>query len=42
MHVSWRNQSEISHSIIQRKVLESNDFADTGTVAHALNEFEYR
>jgi hypothetical protein len=42
VHVSWRNQSEIYHSIIQRKVPEPNDFADTGTVAHALNEFEHR
>jgi len=31
---------EIYHSIIQRKLLEPNDFPDTATLARALNDFE--
>jgi hypothetical protein len=40
VHASWLNQVEIYHSIIQRKLLDPNDFPDTATLAHALNEFE--
>jgi hypothetical protein len=40
VHASWLNQAEIYHSIIQRKVLEPNDFTDTAEVARTLNEFE--
>ena len=40
MHASWLNQVEIYHSIIRRKLLEPNDFPDTATLAHALNDFE--
>ena len=41
VHGSWLNQVEIYHSIIQRKLLEPNDFPDTATLARALNEFEH-
>jgi hypothetical protein len=40
VHASSLNQAEIYHSIIQRKVLDPNDFADTAEVARTLNEFE--
>jgi DDE superfamily endonuclease len=40
VHASWLNQAEIYHSIIQRKVLAPNDFADTAEVARTLNAFE--
>jgi len=42
VHASWLNQVEIYHSIIQRKVLDPNDFKDTAEIARALNEFERR
>jgi hypothetical protein len=29
VHASWLNQAEIYHSIIQRKLLDPNDFQDT-------------
>ncbi len=32
---------EIYHSIIQRKVLAPNDFANTAEVARTLNDFEH-
>jgi DDE superfamily endonuclease len=41
VHASWLNQVEIYHSIIQRKVLAPNDFADTAEVARTLNAFEH-
>jgi DDE superfamily endonuclease len=41
VHASWLIQAEIYHSIIQRKVLDPNDFADTAEVARTLNEFEH-
>lgn len=41
VHASWLNQAEIYHSIIQRKLLDPNDFQDTAAVAHALTEFEH-
>jgi hypothetical protein len=40
VHASWLNQAEVYHSIIQRKVLEPNDFTNTAEVARTLNEFE--
>jgi hypothetical protein len=33
-------QAEIYHSIIQRKLLDPNDFPDTAALARALNDFE--
>jgi hypothetical protein len=33
---------EIYHSIIQRKVLDPNDFQSTAEIARALNDFEHR
>ena len=42
VHGSWLNQVEIYHSIIQRKLLDPNDFPDTATLARALNHFERR
>lgn len=41
VHGSWLNQVEIYHSIIQRKILDPNDFQDTAAVARALNDFEH-
>jgi hypothetical protein len=41
VHASWLNQVEIYHSIIQRKLLEPNDFESTAELARALNEFEH-
>ena len=35
VHGSWLNQVEIYHSIIQRKLLNPNDFDDTAAVARA-------
>jgi hypothetical protein len=40
VHGSWLNQVEIYHSILQRKLLDPNDFPDTATLARALNDFE--
>ncbi len=42
VHASWLNQVEIYHSIIQRKVLDPNDFESTAELARTLNEFERR
>jgi hypothetical protein len=42
VHASWLNQVEIYHSIIQRKLLDPNDFHDTAQLARALNDFEHR
>ena len=41
LHESWLNQLEIYFSIVQRKVLEPNDFADVAEVARTLNAFEH-
>jgi hypothetical protein len=41
VHASWLNQSEIYHSIIQRKLLTPNDFDSTAQLARALNDFEH-
>jgi len=40
VHASWLNQIEIYFSIVQRKVLTPNDFADLAKVARRLNDFE--
>jgi hypothetical protein len=40
LHSSWLNQIEIYFSIVQRKVLEPNDFEDVPAVARTLNQFE--
>jgi DDE superfamily endonuclease len=42
VHASWLNQVEIYHSIIQRKLLDPNDFDSTAELARALNAFEQR
>jgi hypothetical protein len=42
IHASWLNQCEIYFSIVQRKVLQPNDFADLDTVAHRLLRFGRR
>jgi DNA primase len=34
------NQAEIYHSIIQRKVLDPNDFESPAEIARVLNEYE--
>ena len=35
MHASWLSQLEIYFSIVQRKVLEPNDFANVADVARS-------
>src|SRR3954465_15014374 len=40
VHGSWLNQVETYHSIIQRKVLDPNDFHHTAAVPPALTDFE--
>ena len=42
VHASWLNQVEIYNSIIQRKVLTPNDFADLAEVERRLAAFERR
>ncbi len=42
VHASWLNQVEIYHSIIQRKLLDPNNFESTAALARALNHFERR
>jgi DDE superfamily endonuclease len=39
---SWLNQVEIYNSIIQRKVLTPNDFADLSDIEHRLTAFQRR
>ena len=41
-HASWLNQIEIYFSIVQRKVLNPNDFTDLDEVAHRLLAFQHR
>jgi len=41
VHASWLNQIEIYFSIVQRKVLEPNDFQSLPELARTLNAFEY-
>jgi len=40
LHASWLDQIEIYFSIVQRKLLEPNDFDDAAEVARTLNVFE--
>jgi hypothetical protein len=40
IHASWLNQIEIAFSIIQRKLLQPNQFDSTAHLARALNGFE--
>ena len=40
IHASWLNQIEIYFSILQRKVLQPNDFADLASVEYAIVDFE--
>lgn len=40
VYASWLNQIEIYFSIVQRKLLQPNDFDDLATVAKQLNAFE--
>ena len=42
VHASWLNQVEIYFSVIQRKVLTPNDFADLGEIEERLLAFERR
>ena len=42
IHASWLNQIEIYFSIVQRKVLTPNDFADLTDVEARLLAFEHR
>jgi hypothetical protein len=42
VHASWLNQIEIYFSVIQRKVLSPNDFADLDAVEHRLLAFGER
>jgi hypothetical protein len=42
IHASWINQVEIYNSIIQRKVLTPNDFADLAEIEQPLAAFERR
>jgi len=42
VHASWLNQIEIYFSIVQRKVLTPNDFADLAEVESRLLAFERR
>ncbi|MET0762855.1 MAG: IS630 family transposase [Thermoleophilaceae bacterium] len=40
LHASWLNQVEIYFSIVQRKLLQPNEFQSTADLARALNRFE--
>jgi hypothetical protein len=42
VHASWLNQAEIYFSIVQRKVLTPNDFADLDTLEQQLLAFGRR
>ena len=42
VHASWLNQCEIYFSVIQRKVVSPNDFADTEQIRDRLAAFEAR
>jgi len=41
IHASWLNQVEIYFSIVQRKVLNPNDFANLESLAERLLDFQY-
>jgi hypothetical protein len=40
IHASWLNQIEIYFSILQRKALTANDFADLDSLAARIKAFE--
>jgi transposase len=40
IHASWLNQIEIYYSIVQRKLLEPNDFDNLAELARTLNAFQ--
>ena len=42
IHASWLNQVEVYFSVVQRKVLTPNDFADLAEVESRLLAFERR
>jgi hypothetical protein len=42
VHASWLNQVEIYFSVIQRKVVSPNDFANLDQVQQRLDDFEQR
>jgi DDE superfamily endonuclease len=42
VHASWLNQIEIYYSIVQRKLLEPNDFDNLADLARTLNAFQQR
>jgi hypothetical protein len=42
VHASWLNQAEIYFSVVQRKVLTPNDFADLNAVEQRLHAFARR
>jgi hypothetical protein len=42
IHASWVNQAEIYFSVVQRKVLTANDFADLDTLQQQLLAFGRR
>jgi hypothetical protein len=42
VHASWLNQAELFFSIVQRKALTPNDFADLGALAERLPAFGER
>lgn len=39
IHASWLNQAEIYFSVVQRKALQPNDFADVNALQHHLLAF---
>jgi hypothetical protein len=42
VHASWLNQVEIYFSVVQRKLLTPDNFADLDTLAAKIIEFENR
>ena len=42
VHASWLNQVEIYFSVVQRKVVQPNDFTDLAQVGDRLRAFEDR
>lgn len=42
VHASWLNQVEIYFSVVQRKLITPDDFADTDELTHQITTFEKR
>jgi hypothetical protein len=42
VHASWPNQVEIYFSVVQRKLITPDDFADTDELARQITAFEKR